>query len=115
MNKKILALLIPIVFLVSACGILTTQTTHTGHNILPSDVQAIVKGKTTEREIVKMFGPATRITDIVDGKELLFEYTKTGGLQWNLGISFGGSEVTKSLIVWLDKSGIVSDYAYKKN
>ena len=56
-----------------------------------------------------------RIRETSEGKELSYEYEKSGGLKWNLVFSIGGGTTTKTLIVWLDKNGIVSDYAYKKS
>lgn len=73
------------------------------------------KGVTTEKEVLKTFGPPTKVRETDRGKEFLYEYSKSGGPRWDLGISVGGSTVTKSLIVWLDKRGIVEDYAFKRS
>jgi len=101
--------------LLAACGIIKTQKISRGLDILGSDVNQIVKDKTTEKEIIKTFGPPTKIRDTEDGKEFFYEYTKSGGPQWNLVVSVGGDTVTKTLLVWLDKKGVVTDYAYKKS
>jgi len=110
---KITALVL-VVALTAACGVLKTQRVERGHDIDKGDVNDIVKGTTTEREILKLFGPPTKLRDTDAGKELYYEYTKTGGFKWDLLISIGGSSVTKTLLVWLDKNGVVTDYAYKK-
>ena len=113
MNKKITALLIAIAFVGMGCGIISTQSTTRGHNIASSDVKGIVKGQTTEREILKTFGPPTKVRDTDTGKELLYEYAKSGGLRWNLGVSIGGGTSVKTLLIWLNKQGVVEDYAFK--
>ncbi|GEM_PF-594259 len=105
--------LILAVALFSACRIIETDKLTRGHNLVTGDVNAIQKGVTTEREVLKLFGPPTKIRDTATGQELLYEYAKSGGLRWSLLISMGGSTQTKSLIVWLDKNGVVEDYAFK--
>ncbi len=97
----------------AACGIIRTQQISRGFDIHPSDVNSIVKGETTEKEILKTFGSPTKVRDTADGKEFFYEYTKSGGPQLNLIISVGGGTATKTLLVWLDKQGVVTDYAYK--
>lgn len=98
----------------SACGIITTNSLSRGHELRSSDVNRIVKGKTAEKDILQMFGPPMKVRDGAEGgKEFFYEYTRTGGVRWNLLISVGEGVVTKTLIVWLDKNGIVTDYAFK--
>ena len=101
--------------LLTGCGIISYQTTERGHHLAQSDVQGIVKGQTTERDVLKIFGPPSKMRDTDEGKEFLYEYDKSGGLRWNLGISVGGGTAVKTLIVWLDKKGIVTDYAFKQS
>ena len=107
-----LAGLIFAVALFSACLVATDKLTR-GHNLVTSDVNAIQKGVTTEKDVLKLFGPPTKIRDTATGQELLYEYAKSGGLRWLAVIQIGGSTQTKSLIVWLDKNGVVEDYAFK--
>src|SRR3989338_7652400 len=97
----------------AACGIIRTQKISRGFDIRPSVVYSIVKGTTTEKEILKTFGSPTKVRDTADGKEFFYEYTKSGAPQLNLIISVGGGSTTKTLLVWLDKQGVVTDYAYK--
>ena len=109
--------LLPVLISVSAagCGIVSTQEMSRGHNIHRSDTNQIVKGRTTEKDVIKLFGAPTKVRDTNDGRELFYEYTKTGGLQWNLVVTVGGNTSTKSLMVWLDKNGVVTDYAFKED
>ncbi len=102
-----------VLFMFTACGIITTQKVSRGHDI--SGVDQITKGVSTEKDVLKLIGPPTKVRDTNDGKELYYEYTKSGGPRWNLGISVGGNTVTKTLLVWLDKNGVVTDYAYKQS
>jgi len=111
---KLAALVLAAVFF-TACGIVRTQTLTRGHDIKSSDVDRIVKGTTTEKDLLKLFGPPTKVRDSATGKEFYYEYTQSGGPQWNLLISVGGGTTTKTLLVWMDKNGVVTDYAYKKN
>ncbi len=113
--KSAFKLAIPMaaIFFFAACGIISTQEMHRGHDIEHSDVNTIVKGRTTETEVVKVFGPPTKVRDTDQGKELFYEYEKTGGFKWNFVLSIGGGTVTKTLLVWLDKNGVVTDYAFK--
>lgn len=111
---RILALIL-VASLIGACGIVKTQTVSRGIDIEKSDVREIVKGETTEKEIIMLFGPPTKVRDLDDGKQFFYEYTKVGGVQWNLLISVGGSTTTKTLLVWFDKKGVVTDYAYKRS
>lgn len=100
----------------SGCGIVRWQKTTRGHDIGKSEVGALVKGTSTERDVLKLFGPPTKVRDTQEGgKEYLYEYAKTGGLQWNLVFSVGGNTTIKTLLVWLDKEGVVTDYAYKQS
>lgn len=94
------------------CGIIKTQTVREGHNIHQETVDQIVIGQTTEREILKLFGPPTKMRE--DGGKLhyFYEYKSTGGLSWNLGISLGGSSHVKSLSVWFDEQRVVEDVAF---
>jgi hypothetical protein len=74
-----------------------------------------VKGKTTERDIVKTFGPPTKVKNTHEGKEYLYEYSKEGGLRWNLIVSVGGISTIKALIIWFNKQNVVTDYAFKQS
>ena len=67
--------------LFAGCGIVKTEKIERGFDIHDGDVQNIVKGKTTERDIVKTFGPPTKVKNTHEGKEYLYEYSKEGGLQ----------------------------------
>jgi len=102
-----------IAFLITACGIVRTQKISRGLDILTSDVNSIEKGKTTDKEIMKKFGPPTKVRDTAEGQQFFYEYTKSGGPQLNLVVSVGGGTLTKTLMVWFDKQGVVTDYAYK--
>jgi outer membrane protein assembly factor BamE (lipoprotein component of BamABCDE complex) len=117
--KKSALFLIPlaaVIMIYGACGIVKTQSVSRGYDIQQSEVNKIQKGTTTEKDIMKMFGPPTKVRDGADGgKEFFYDYAKTGGPQWNLGVSVGGGTVEKSLLVWLDKNGVVTDYAFKQS
>jgi outer membrane protein assembly factor BamE (lipoprotein component of BamABCDE complex) len=111
-----LMILIAAVMIYGACGIVKTQSVSRGYDIQQSEVNNIQKGITTEKDVVKMFGPPTKVRDDADGgKEYFYDYARSGGPQWNLGVSVGGGTVQKSLLVWLDKNGVVTDYAYKQS
>ena len=108
--------LVTVVVFFAACGIITTQEVKKGIEIKDNDVQTILKGTTTEHEIVKMFGVPTKEQPAEDGgKALYYEYSKSGGLQWNAGVSVGGGTENSQLVVWLNKNGVVTDYAFKKS
>lgn len=109
-----LAVFVLAVALNSACLIATDKQTR-GHNLLSGDVKKIEKGVTTEKDIIKLFGPPTKLRDTETGQEYLYEYAQSGGLRWTLMFHFGGSTQVKSLVVWFNKNGVVEDYAYKVN
>ncbi len=102
-----------IAFLITACGIVRTQKISRGLDIATSDVNSIQKGVTTDKEVMKLFGPPTKVRDTAEGQQFFYEYTKSGGPQLNLVVSVGGGTLTKTLMVWFDKQGVVTDYAYK--
>ncbi len=102
-----------VAFLISAWGIVRTQKISRGLDIVEKDVNSIQKGVTTDKEIMKMFGPPTKVRDTAEGPQFFYEYTKSGGPQLNLVVSVGGGTLTKTLMVWFDKQGVVTDYAYK--
>ncbi len=108
------AVLVLAVAVFAACGIVKTQKMERGHDIKKAHVNSIVKGQTTDKEILKMFGPPTKVRDTDEGQEFYYEHTTSGGPQLNLVISVGGSSMTETLLVWFDNKGIVTDYAYKK-
>jgi len=114
-RKWLMMAVIPVAALYcTACGIISTQKVTRGQDIASSDVNALVKGQTTEKEVIKLFGPPTKVKDSADGgKEYLYEYASAGGLKWNLLVSVGGGTKIKSLLVWIDKNDVVTDYAYK--
>lgn len=99
----------------TACGIVTTQKVSRGLDISGSSVNSIVKNQTTEKDIIKLFGAPSKYRETADGKELFYEYARSGGVRWNLLFSFGGGTEIKTLYVWLDKNGVVTDYAFKKS
>ena len=110
--------LIPLVFAAvffAACGIIKTQQITRGYNIQATDVSQIKKGVSTERDVLRLFGPPMKSRETSDGKEFFYEYAKSGGPQWNLLISVGGDTTSKTLLVWFDKNNVVTDYAYKSN
>src|SRR5262249_32939102 len=61
--------------LFAGCGIVKTEKIERGFDIHDGDVQNIVKGKTTERDFVKTFGPPTKVKNTHEGKEYLYEYS----------------------------------------
>lgn len=112
--SKLIALSFAAVFF-AACGIIKTQQITRGYDIQAADVSRIEKGVSTEKDILRWFGPPTKSRETADGKEFFYEYAKSGGPQWNLLISVGGDTATKTLLVWFDKNNVVTDYAYKSN
>ncbi len=117
MTKPIVKLM-PLIFAViffAACGIIKTQQMTRGHDIQSAHIAQIKKGVSTEREMLHLFGPPTKARETEDGKEFFYEYAKSGGIQSNLLISVGGSTVTKTLLVWFDKNGVVTDYVFKSS
>jgi len=106
--------LVLVVALNSACLIATDKAVR-GHNLLAGDVATISKGVTTEKGVIKLFGPPTKVRDTDTGSEYLYEYAQSGGLRWTAIVHVGGSSQVKSLVVWFDKNGVVEDYAYKVN
>lgn len=110
-----LAILMALTTVWASCGVVKWQKVARGHDIKAADANSIVKGTTTERDILKMFGPPTKVRDTAEGKEFFYEYTKTGGPQWNLVMTLGGGTTTKTLLVWLNQNGTVIDYAFKQS
>ena len=102
-----------LLILLTGCNIISTQSETRGHNIRGSEVGQIQKGVSTEKDVLKLFGPPTKVRDTEKGKEYLYEYAKSGGLRWNLLFSVGGGSSIKTLLVWLNKEGVVEDYAFK--
>lgn len=99
----------------TACGLITTQKITRGLDIPGSKVNAIVKNQTTEKDLIRMFGAPLKYRETAEGKEFFYEYAKSGGVRWNLLFSFGGGTQIKTLYVWMDKNGVVTDYAYNKS
>ncbi|MBI1977495.1 MAG: prolipoprotein diacylglyceryl transferase [Candidatus Omnitrophica bacterium] len=108
-----LSVLLITAVLFAACGIIKTDKLSRGHDILQGDVDAIVNGVTKEKEILKLFGPPTKIRDTEEGQEFMYEYAKSGGPRWDLVVNVGGSTKTKTLLIWIDKNGVVTDHAFK--
>ena len=115
MNRPSLGLSVLVItaVLFAACGIIKTDKLTRGHDILQGDVNAIVNGVTKEREVLKMFGPPAKIRDTAEGQEFMYEYAKSGGPRWDLVVNVGGSTKTKTLLIWIDKNGVVTDHAFK--
>lgn len=109
---KLASLFAAAVFL-TACGIISTQKVTRGHDISSTAVNSLLKGQSTEKDVLKLFGPPTKVRDTEDGKEFLYEYASSGGVKWNLLFSVGGGTKVKTLMVWLDKNDVVTDYAFK--
>lgn len=110
-----LTLLIFAAVFFAACGIIKTQQITRGQDIRATDVSQIKKGVSTERDILHLLGPPTKSRETEDGKEFFYEYAKSGGPQWNLLISVGGGTAIKTLLVWFDKNGVVTDYVFKSS
>src|SRR5262245_50221426 len=108
----LLGICLTVVLLFIGCGIIKTDTVEHGFDIHDVDVKNIVKGKTTERDIVKAFGPPTKITDTNTGKEYLYEYSKKGGLRWTMIVRVGGGSTIKTLTIWFNKQNVVTDYTF---
>jgi hypothetical protein len=130
--KRILLAMIGLMFL--ACCMIATK----GSRINESDVKQIQIGKTTQSDILKMFGVPDRIIDagtaaasksqtvgdvnvpnneevIVDKNQEIFiyEYEEENTVVFYFVMS--SSEKRNTLMVWMDKdTGIVQDYGYKR-
>jgi hypothetical protein len=85
--------------------------TKGGTNFDEKRVQEIVKGKTSEKQLVEMFGNPDQTGMTGDGKNLTWkrqDAKSSGG--W-----FGGFKMDvkmKMLMVQLDRKGIVRDYTF---
>ncbi len=117
MNKSTIGLVILViaVALSSACVIATTPSTTRGFDIKQSEVSKIVKGQTTEQEIIGMFGNPSKYRNTAQGKEFFYEYAKAGGDVYVLNIATSGGTVQKTLLVFFNKKGVVTNYVYKKS
>lgn len=84
-----------------------------GTNFDEKRVQEIVKGKTTEMQLVEMFGNPDQTGMSGDGKNLMWkrqDAASSGG--W-----FGGYKMDvkmKMLMVQLDRKGIVKDFTFNQ-
>ncbi len=99
----------------TACGIITTQKVSRGVDIRSADVNQIVKNQTTEKELIGLVGVPSKYRETENGKEFFYEFSSAGGPRWNLLFSVGGGSHTKTLYVWLDKNGVVTNYAFKQS
>lgn len=86
------------------CGCVSA---HIGNNFDTRRIEEIKKGETTEPQLVAMFGqPNLRTTDSATGNSLAWSYSEG---QAGLG---GATSSNKTLTVWLDQSGTVTNYNY---
>lgn len=117
MNKSMIGLiaLICVVAVCGACAIATTPKVTRGYDIPQSSVNKIVKGQTTEQELIKILGNPSKFKNTDAGKEFFYEYAKAGGDLYIMNIATTGGTVQKSLLVWLNKEGVVTDYVYKQS
>jgi outer membrane protein assembly factor BamE (lipoprotein component of BamABCDE complex) len=90
-----------------ACVSYTAGKVTAGFDIKEEVVSQIVKGTTTQDEIIDWFGvPSAERT--VEGKDQYFyEYREAAG------VGVGVSRKRKTLLVKFDGSKMVEDYAYK--
>jgi outer membrane protein assembly factor BamE (lipoprotein component of BamABCDE complex) len=110
-----LALLVMALAVYGACVVATTPSTSRGYDIKSENVKNIVEGKTTESEILKMFGPPAKFRNTAEGKQFFYDYARAGGETYLLNIGLGGGVVQKTLLVTFDKEGVVTNYAYKES
>jgi outer membrane protein assembly factor BamE (lipoprotein component of BamABCDE complex) len=117
MNKSMVGLIAIVIAIAvcSACSIATTPKLTRGFDINPNHVNSIVKGRTTESEIIKMFGPPAKYRMTETGKEFLYDYAKAGGEIYFCNILLHGGTKQKSLLVIFNKEGVVIEYVYKES
>ena len=130
--KRILLAMVGLMFL--ACCMISTK----GSRINESDVKQIQIGKTTQSDILKMFGVPDRIIDagtgaasksqtvgdvnlaikeevIVDKNQEIFIYEYEEEKTVVFYFVMSSSEKKNTLMIWMDKdTGIVQDYGYKR-
>jgi len=110
-----LVLLVIAIAICTACTIATTPKLSRGFDFNASQVKNIVKGQTTESEIIKMFGPPSQYKITEAGKDFLYDYAKAGGEIYFCNIALGGGTKQKTLIVNFNQKGVVIDYVYKES
>ena len=109
--KTTYLLLLASVALVCSCA-------SVGKNFDSTKVSQIIKGQTTEAELVKMFGPPSqRAINSESGTALTWLYSEArvkGESFIPIAGAFvgGATSRTKTLIVSLDRAGKVSSYTY---
>src|SRR6185369_13986476 len=113
--------------LTGGCASNTDQQAAQPSNLTPGMVKLkIAKGKTTQQEIVEVFGPPDLVTHKDDQQiwtydKTSYDYHSESGYLWVVFAGIGGDTVRSSskstlLIVYFDKNDMVTDYrlsAYK--
>lgn len=114
-SKVGLAALVLAFAVCTACAIATTPKVSRGFDIPNDKVGNIVKGQTTESQIIEMFGPPGLYKTTEEGKEFLYEYAKAGGEIYFCNMVIYGGPKQKTLLVIFDKKGVVTNYVYKES
>ena len=101
-------LTVPLFFVLAAAGCYTSSS---GPKMAPEDLATIQKGKTTEADLVRMFGePQSRFVDAQGIRHLSWGSVRaTVPLFIGMG-SAGQSTRVKTLAVTLGPDGTVTDY-----
>jgi len=104
MKKRIFSigclLLIPLLFVL----LVGCSATIGGKSFDYSQVPKIEKGKTTQQDIQKMFGEPLNVRKTDTGEVWSYHVSEVGPI----------FNPTRSLDIYFDKSGVVTDYTYKE-
>lgn len=101
------------VFILGGCTMVDTGT-----KVDTSSINQIVRGETTEQEVLEMFGPPNQTGQTADGDKSLTWMNITYTLDAAnfiplIGPLVGGGESTNTMLtVSLDANGIVQDFSY---
>jgi outer membrane protein assembly factor BamE (lipoprotein component of BamABCDE complex) len=81
-----------------------------GHEIKSEQISQIVKGKTTETELIKMFGePQTTSTNSQGERMLVWSHMHEDVMMMYLGI-YGGQMKNQTLMVTIGPDGVVKNF-----
>jgi outer membrane protein assembly factor BamE (lipoprotein component of BamABCDE complex) len=111
--SKLMFAVVTVAILAGGCT--STKYRH-GMPIRDTDVQQIVKGKTTMNDIISMFGEPTRTTPM--GDEVLFTYVHSVTTARTVHIPYGasgeGATEEDKLTVTFDKDKLVKAFSIRR-
>ncbi len=111
--RRLSAMFLSVVFALALLAGCATATSTYGTDFSSDNVSKIVKGKTTEAELVTLFGEPYSKTKGAPGQESwmwTYSEAESHGTTWMFGSSQKTTSYTKTLYVTL-KHGVVTEYS----